>query len=82
MLHVLFASAQLWGSYNFYKMYKKQERIIAELEGRMDDSEAGSKVEEAKKDRTIITPVEQVHLDGVSHYGSEIELTDQRTGSR
>jgi len=82
MLHVLFASAQLWGSYNFYKMYKKQERIIAELEGRMDDMEAGSKIEDAKKDRTIITPVETAHLDGVSHYGSEIELTDQRSESR
>ncbi len=32
MLHCLFAAAQLWGSYNFYKMYQKQDRIIAEME--------------------------------------------------
>jgi hypothetical protein len=78
MLHVLFASAQLWGSYNFYRMYKKQERLIAELEGGVDDTEAGSKAEDAKKDRVAVTPIERAHLslDG-SHYGSEIELADQ-----
>jgi hypothetical protein len=82
MLHVLFASAQLWGSYNFYRMYKKQERLIAELEGGMDDPEAGSKAEEAKKDRVLVTPREREDLtaDALSHYGSEIELTDQRSG--
>lgn len=28
MLHLLFMSCQLWGSYNFYKMYKRQKRLI------------------------------------------------------
>jgi len=78
MLHLLFASAQLWGSYNFYRMYKRQERIIAELEAGVDP-EAGSKAEDAKKDRVLVTPRETGELttDAMSHYGSEIELTDQ-----
>ncbi|KAH6680865.1 hypothetical protein B0J14DRAFT_614296 [Halenospora varia] len=29
MLHVLFMSCQMWGSWNFYKMYKKQEHLLA-----------------------------------------------------
>jgi hypothetical protein len=84
MLHILFASAQLWGSYNFYRMYKKQERLIAELEGGVDDAEAGSKAEDAKKDRVQVIPREggDLSADGMSHYGSEIELTDQREDSR
>ncbi|KAL1854388.1 hypothetical protein Daus18300_011487 [Diaporthe australafricana] len=29
MLHVLFAAAQLWGSWNFYCLYQKQSRLLA-----------------------------------------------------
>jgi hypothetical protein len=63
-------------------MYKRQERIIAELEAGVDP-EAGSKAEDAKKDRVLVTPA----TDAMSHYGSEIELTDRmrdakRPGSR
>ena len=39
MLHVLFASAQLWGSWCFYQLYKKQGRLIAMSEGRLEDPE-------------------------------------------
>lgn len=82
MLHVLFASAQLWGSYNFYRMYKKQERLIAEKEGVLGDMETGQKSEEAKNDRVLITPREDSSRDGPSRDGSEIELTDPMKRSR
>lgn len=39
MLHLLFMSCQLWGSYNFYKMYKRQQRLIQKKEGQTDDVE-------------------------------------------
>lgn len=29
MLHILFAAAQLWGSYNFYCLFRKQSRLLA-----------------------------------------------------
>ncbi|KAH8803734.1 hypothetical protein F5882DRAFT_284123 [Hyaloscypha sp. PMI_1271] len=79
MLHVLFASAQLWGSYNFYRMYKRQERLLAELEGGVDDTEAGSKAEDTKRDRETVKSIEEAHQssDAMSHYGSDIELPDQ-----
>jgi hypothetical protein len=82
MLHVLFASAQLWGSYNFYRMYKKQERLIAEKEGVLGDLEVGQKSEEAKKDQVLIVPREDTSRDGISRDGSEIELTDHMRRSR
>jgi hypothetical protein len=79
MLHVLFASAQLWGSYNFYRMYKRQERLLAELEGGVDDTEAGSKAENTKRDREAVKSIEEAHQssDAMSHYGSDIEQPDQ-----
>lgn len=43
MLHVLFAAAQLWGSWNFYCLYQKQCRLLAP--GRADNIVS---VEEAK----------------------------------
>ena len=39
MLHLLFMSCQLWGSYNFYKMYKRQQRLIQKKEGQVVDLE-------------------------------------------
>jgi hypothetical protein len=52
MLHVLFTSCQLWGSYNFYKMYKRQQNLIAKKEGKRIDIEEASRpieLEEAKE---------------------------------
>lgn len=43
MLHVLFAAAQLWGTWNFYCLYQKQCRLL--VAGRDHDDLA---VEEAK----------------------------------
>lgn len=46
MLHILFAAAQLWGSWNFYCLYQKQCRLL--VAGRHDNTHA---VEEAKSTR-------------------------------
>lgn len=58
MLHCLFAAAQLWGSWNFYKMYQKQQRIIHQKEGGFDDGEQGMKgkveVDSSDKDQVLI----------------------------
>jgi hypothetical protein len=39
MLHLLFMSCQLWGSYNLYKMYRRQQRLIAKKDGMAGDAE-------------------------------------------
>lgn len=79
MLHVLFASAQLWGSYNFYKMYKKQERILNRLEGESGDEEAATKEEldNHKQPGVLVSPIEgdSSSSDQVSRDGSDVELT-------
>jgi hypothetical protein len=72
MLHVLFMSAQLWGSWCFYRMYKKQDRIIRMEEGGRDDLEAAGKVEEEPKNRSSRSASREDSRDG-----SEIELTEQ-----
>ena len=72
MLHVLFMSAQLWGSYNFYKMYQKQCRIIAQKEGGLDDVEGAPKELEETKSASLM--VQQ--REALSRDGSEIELTN------
>jgi hypothetical protein len=36
MLHLLFMSCQLWGSFNFYKMYRRQQRLLAKEEEGVD----------------------------------------------
>jgi len=60
MLHVLFASARLWGSWCFFRMYKKQERLIAMNEGRLEDPEpAVMIVEETKNGQLAIVPREE-----------------------
>lgn len=46
MLHILFAAAQLWGSWNFYCLYQKQCRLL--VAGSHDNTHA---VEEAKTAR-------------------------------
>ena len=75
MLHVLFMSAQLWGSYNFYKMYQKQCRIIAQKEGVLDDIEETPKEAEEEVKNSTRTAVSLA--DPLSRDGSEIELTEQ-----
>ncbi|KAE8453203.1 hypothetical protein EG329_011270 [Mollisiaceae sp. DMI_Dod_QoI] len=78
MLHLLFASAQLWGSYNFYKMYKKQEGIIARLEGRSGDEESAAKQEEdSHKDLPVLVSSMEGERSGQpSRDGSQVELTE------
>ena len=53
MLHVLFASCQLWGTWNFYKMMKRQERLIEENEGNPDDIEGSPKKQEGLKKEEV-----------------------------
>lgn len=80
MLHVLFASAQLWGSYNFYRMYKKQQRLIRQKEGAANDIESGMKAnaEDAKNDGVVVdSRVVEGEQTSTSLDGSEIELTDE-----
>ena len=58
-------------------MYKKQCRIIAKKEGRIDDLEAGPKEEQdATKNRPT---VEVASRQGESRDGSEIELTEHHS---
>jgi hypothetical protein len=72
MLHLLFMSAQLWGTWNFVKMYKKQCRLIDMKEGRAD-LEAGPKEEQdSRKQGTTI----EITRPDESRDGSEIELTE------
>ncbi|KAH8588074.1 hypothetical protein B0O99DRAFT_639961 [Bisporella sp. PMI_857] len=74
MLHVLFSSAQLWGSWCFYKMYKKQQRLLAMIEGTLEDPEpAVNAVEETKDTRLAVSSGE-----GVSKGRPEMELTNER----
>jgi hypothetical protein len=53
MLHVLFASAQLWGSWNFYKMWQKQKRLMAQKEDGFD-MEASLKNVPNMKDQSLV----------------------------
>jgi len=78
MLHVLFASAQLWGTWNFYKMYKKQERIIAQKEGTVDYVEGLPKTSEEILSKNSPEPkVLTLRREAdISRDGSEIELTE------
>ncbi|KAI6714205.1 hypothetical protein JHW43_003242 [Diplocarpon mali] len=48
ILHVVFAAAQMWGSWNFYMMYQKQKRLIAQ-EARPGDAEGGLEAPSAPK---------------------------------
>jgi hypothetical protein len=75
MLHLLFMSAQLWGSYNFYKMYQKQCRIIAQKEGVLEDIETATKEAEEEVKHSMTIAVDPAEL--LSRDGSEIELTEQ-----
>lgn len=82
MLHVLFASAQLWGSYNFYKMMKKQERIIARLEetggeeGTVPKQEQDSSSGSSKNSPVLVSSIEGDSIEHSSQDGSQVELTE------
>jgi hypothetical protein len=69
MLHLLFTSCQLWGSFNFYKMYKRQQRLIAKEEGKADDTEQ----------QTARIEVEEV---GSTISGSPLAVAYSYTGSK
>ena len=77
MLHILFMSAQLWGTWCFYKMYQKQCRIIRRKEGRVEDLEAGPKHEEGNTKNGV--RLEAISREGESRDGSEIQLTEHST---
>jgi hypothetical protein len=69
MLHLLFMSCQLWGSYNFYKMYKRQQRLISKKEGQTGDVEQQSsriELEEAKHTTSQTLVVEHDSLHTIS----------------
>jgi len=38
LLHVLFMSCQMWGSWNFYKMYQRQTRLLRAANGDVEQS--------------------------------------------
>jgi hypothetical protein len=71
MLHILFMSAQLWGTWCFCKMYQKQDRVIAKKEGRVEDLEAGPTDNTQNGLKVEVAP-----RGGNSIHGSEIELTE------
>lgn len=73
MLHVLFAAAQLWGSWNFYRMYKKQGRIIEQKEVQADiEATVGGQDDPKIDGGATVSQSNGV----VSRDGSEIELTE------
>ncbi|KAG9228571.1 hypothetical protein BJ875DRAFT_234897 [Amylocarpus encephaloides] len=79
MLHILFASCQLWGSYNFYKMYKWQQRFL-DMESRKsgDIEKSPNKPEserELKLDSTSVTTIDVTPNSVTPNSGSEIKLT-------
>jgi hypothetical protein len=55
MLHILFMSAQLWGSWNFYKMYKRQVRFLDAERGGLDIEAKEAGVEAASRGGTGVT---------------------------
>ncbi|KAH8801410.1 hypothetical protein F5884DRAFT_684586 [Xylogone sp. PMI_703] len=65
ILHVLFACAQLWGSWVLYTMYKKQGQILARKE--REDVEATIQLEVTNRERLFAAP-----NYGVSRNGSEV----------
>ncbi|KAF4630348.1 hypothetical protein G7Y89_g7790 [Cudoniella acicularis] len=73
MLHVLFMSCQMWGSWNFYKMYKRQERLLAISEGRLDD------VEKLPKDTNELNEPKNSNQAQVS--GTEVYPEESRVDS-
>lgn len=76
MLHLLFMSAQLWGTWCFYKMYKRQCRIIAKKENTIgEDLEAGPKQEQDFPKSGL--SIDVASRQNASRDGSEIELTER-----
>ncbi|PVH87625.1 hypothetical protein DL98DRAFT_448080 [Cadophora sp. DSE1049] len=72
MLHTLFAAAQMWGSWNFYKMYQRQKRLMAGEERLAGDVEFGSedsKVSKAAKPRSDTREASDIELTAGSESG-------------
>ncbi|TVY54531.1 hypothetical protein LCER1_G004265 [Lachnellula cervina] len=57
ILHVIFAAAQLWGTYVLYTMYKKQCSIIANEEQK-DDAETAPPTPQTEGKEVTVTEVE------------------------
>lgn len=57
ILHVIFAAAQLWGTYVLYTMYKKQCSIIANEEQK-DDAETAPTTPQTEGKEVTVTEVE------------------------
>jgi hypothetical protein len=66
MLHVLFAACQLWGSWNFYGLWRKQLRHIARSENGFDDGEIGTKTEERDEPKTTAMMINERELTSSS----------------
>jgi hypothetical protein len=45
ILHVVFSAAQLWGAYNFYKMWQKEKRLC--------ELEKGAPVQDVEEQRQV-----------------------------
>ncbi|KAG4432461.1 hypothetical protein IFR05_012051 [Cadophora sp. M221] len=73
MLHTLFAAAQLWGSWNFYRMYQRQKRLIAEEDRVADDVEFGSEENRKVKPELGVREISDVETTE----GSETEASKQ-----
>jgi hypothetical protein len=48
ILHVIFSAAQLWGAYNFYKLWKKQKQLLREQKHDIEDGNVTTVVKEVK----------------------------------
>jgi len=72
MLHVLFASAQLWGSWNFYKMWQKQKRLIAQKQDGFDMEASLKNVPNTKEQSLIV----ERPVTTESRAGSQSSITE------
>ncbi|RDW75203.1 hypothetical protein BP6252_06345 [Coleophoma cylindrospora] len=59
MLHVLFASAQLWGTWNFWRMYQKQTRLLKRAGGLAveNDEESAKSINENKGAQSQVSQI-------------------------
>jgi hypothetical protein len=92
---MMFAAAQVWGSFVFFKMYKKQCSIIAKQEKEADDLEALPRMEdgavtESSEEGSMISEAQEkkrretvtISERGSSQHGSESQLTDHQHAGR
>lgn len=80
MLHLLFMSCQLWGSYNFYKMYRRQQRLLAKKEEGIDVEQP--KPIELDDLNLIAVPTPAVASDSLYALSREASRVPSRDGSQ